>query len=216
MNPLHIDSLIFDLDGTLWDSSPTSVRTWTKTFKDCRLHSLSVSEDFVRSFVGLTLNTTFQLLYPQADEQQYHSFARHFARNEERFLKQQLNPLYPGVDRVLRELAACFPLFIVSNCLGGYIEHFLDQYDLGDVFTDYESYGNTGLPKKENIRILAQRNFLTPPVYLGDTLTDYQAARDNDLPFIWARYGYGQVKEATYQIDHFGELPALIQKAGIG
>ena len=216
MKPLSVDSLIFDLDGTLWDCIPTGVQAWTETFRDCGLGALPLSEDFVRSFVGLPINTVFQLLYPQGNEEKYRMFARQLALNEERLLKKRLNPLYPGVNRVLRELAAHFPLFVVSNCLSGYIEHFLDQYGLGSVVTDFECYGDTGRPKKDNIQAVDQRHGMTRPVYIGDTLTDCQAARENDMPFIWARYGYGQVKEAAYFIDQFTELPTLIQKTGEG
>jgi len=43
-------------------------------------------------------------------------------------------------------------------------------------------------------------------VYVGDTLGDAEAAKKAGLPFIWARYGFGDVKEYDDLIDSPLEL----------
>ncbi|MNC77179.1 Phosphoglycolate phosphatase [compost metagenome] len=44
------------------------------------------------------------------------------------------------------------------------------------------------------------------PVYLGDTEGDYAAAQKAGIPFIYARYGFGDVKGYDKAIDSFAEL----------
>ena len=103
-------------------------------------------------------------------------------------------------------LAKKYPLFIVSNCLSGYIENFLDQHQLEHLFTDHECSGNTGRPKAENIGMIVDRNQLKNPVYVGDTMGDFEAAKKNEIPFIYAEYGFGKVDSALYSINHFQQI----------
>src|SRR5205823_13722772 len=78
--------------------------------------------------------------------------------------------LYPHVADGLQRLGARYPLFIVSNCQAGYIETFFDWSGLGGHFRDVECWGNTGLTKAGNLAALIERNQLSYPVLIGDTL----------------------------------------------
>lgn len=99
---------------------------------------------------------------------------------------------YPGVREVLEELSRKYFLAIVSNCQKGYIEAFLDYYQLNEYISDKESFGGTGLPKGENIRLVCERNHLERAVYLGDIEGDYRSAlhgRNSLYPCgLWFRY----------------------------
>ena len=108
------------------------------------------------------------------------------------------------------ELAKKYPLYIVSNCQVGYIETFLETMDLKEIFLDFEDYGRTGLPKGRNIQILMERAQLDDAVYVGDTQGDYEATVLAQIPFIFAQYGFGEVKEATLQIQNFSQLLSLV------
>ena len=99
---------------------------------------------------------------------------------------------------------------MVSNCQAGYIEAFYKGTGLGGYFKDFESAGNTGLPKWDNIALVVKRQGLKRPVYVGDTDWDYQAARRAGVPFIHAAYGFGQV-EGVPAIRRFGELDGLLK-----
>jgi len=58
--------------------------------------------------------------------------------------------------------------------------------------------------------LIIQRNNLINPVYVGDTEGDLKASRYAGIPFIYARYGFGNVKEFDYVIDSFEELLNLV------
>lgn len=63
--------------------------------------------------------------------------------------------------------------------------------------------------KGGNIKLIIKRNSLTNSVYVGYTDGDLKASRFADIPFIYARYGFGEVEEYEYVIDSFDQLIKL-------
>ena len=116
------------------------------------------------------------------------------------------NLLFPCVKETLGTLSERCLLFIVSNCQSGYIELFMEKTGIERYITDYECFGNTGRGKGENIRLLMGRNHLNEAVYVGDTQGDYEAAASADVPFIFAEYGFGHVKNPYLAIGAIKEL----------
>jgi phosphoglycolate phosphatase len=129
----------------------------------------------------------------------------------EALVRDECRICFPGVIETIRTLSKRLPVFIVSNCQSGYIELFLEKTGLGDCVTDIECYGNTGKSKGENIRLLADRNHLTHPVYLGDTQGDSEASKEAGVPFIFAAYGFGAPEQFDASIARFEELPGLLK-----
>lgn len=122
-------------------------------------------------------------------------------------IQQKGGKLYKNTKKVLKTLEQeNYLLFIVSNCQKGYIEAFLSHHRLGKFFIDYESSGNTGMEKAENIKLIIQRHDLSSPVYLGDTVDDLIACKKAGIVFIFAKYGFGQNVETQYQISDIGDL----------
>ena len=73
-------------------------------------------------------------------------------------------------------------------------------------FTDIEWSGVTGMSKGENNKLIMKRNNINTAVYVGDTIKDKESADVAGIPFIFARYGFGQVDEYDYVIDEFEDL----------
>ena len=88
--------------------------------------------------------------------------------------------------------------------MGIFKAHKLDKY-----FTDYECPGRTGLSKGENNKLIIERNNLKNPVYVGDTEGDAESAKAAGIPFVFAKYGFGNVKEYQYAINKFEDLSTL-------
>ena len=115
-------------------------------------------------------------------------------------------------EQTLAALSARCPLFLVSNCQDGYIEAFFQAHGLGRYFTDYENPGRTGLPKADNIALVAERNGLRRPLYIGDTQGDYDAASKAGVPFLHAAYGFGRIDRPVPSVATFGDLPDAIRR----
>lgn len=89
---------------------------------------------------------------------------------------------YPGLEELLRRLSGRCGLYIVSNCIDGYIQCFLGCTGLGGYIKDFECEGVTGVKKADNIALIARRNGLKRYIYVGDTASDEESARACRLP----------------------------------
>ena len=67
-----------------------------------------------------------------------------------------------------------------------------------------------GLPKADNIALVAERNGLRRPLYIGDTQGDYDAASKAGVPFLHAAYGFGRIDRPVPSVATFGDLPDAI------
>jgi phosphoglycolate phosphatase len=75
----------------------------------------------------------------------------------------------------------------------------------------HQCYGTKGNPKSENIKDIVNDYHLSAPVYIGDTIGDYDAATKACVPFIFADYGFGKVEKGQIAtISTFGELAGLL------
>ena len=204
------DSLIFDLDGTLWDSTEGILATWALILKDRpEIHKVVTREDMESNF-GRPIYEIGARLFPDQSEEVVRSLMDECNRRENDYLAEHGALLYPHLEETLKTLSEHIPLFIVSNCQIGYIESFFKSHHTDVYFKDHESMGATGLSKGENIRLVMERNGLKHPAYMGDTQGDADAAAFAGIPFIYARYGFGQVDHFDLAVDHFEELLQLI------
>lgn len=205
----NFDSIIFDLDGTLWDASSTCTKAWNQALKELNFDQV-LEDDFIRSVSGLKIEKICQQHFGFIPQEKHITLINLYREHERVYMKELGGYLFPGIEEVLSELNKYYKLFIVSNCSAGYIENFLKFHELQNFFTDFESSGNTGLSKTENIQLLISRNKLKNSVYIGDTLWDYEAAIAADIPFIYAAYGFGKVDDVGWRISEIGELPGLL------
>ena len=204
------NSLIFDLDGTLWDASESCVDAWNNAAERSGLSNKKIDAGFIRALSGLRMNDIMANYYANATPEIQQKFLEFYNEQENVSLAQMGGKLYYGVAEMLPLLKEKFPLFIVSNCLEGYIENFLDFFGFRELFTDFESAGNTGLSKAENIKLLVERNGLKHPVYIGDTAWDADAASLAGVPFLFAEYGFGKNERQYNSIHSFEELKELL------
>ena len=188
------DALLFDLDGTLWDSCATIAAAWNEALRlEGRPERFGLPE--VAGIMGLTFEEIFAKLFPgEAAEVQRHLGER-MELQEGPYLQRLGGIPYPGVEEGLGRLAARWPLALVSNCQDGYIENFLAATGLGERFADFESHGRTQRPKSENIAAVMARNGWKRALYLGDTAKDGRAAAKAGLRFAFACWGFGERPE---------------------
>ncbi|MBE6599256.1 MAG: HAD family hydrolase [Ruminococcaceae bacterium] len=213
------DSILFDLDGTLWDATHAILAAWENVLRENPdvTPSEPVTLECIRYYMGLTNEELGAILFPQFDADGQMGMMRQSCAYENKFLGEHGGVLYPNVLQTLEKLSAKYPLFIISNCQCGYIEGFLGANGGAAYIRDYECADNTGLEKAGNIRLMMERHGLVNPVFVGDTTSDSMAAEKAGVPFIYAKYGFGEafgrgkVTDYTYYIDRFDELAAMIK-----
>jgi phosphoglycolate phosphatase len=203
------DSLIFDLDGTLWDATATVAKAWRAARKQVAFEIQEITQEDIRNVAGTQHDLIFQKLFPQLSKEQQQELMEVSGKEEMAHIKKYGGELYEGLEDTLKYLHGKYKLCIVSNCQDGYIEAFLDYHNLRPYFSDHECSGRTGNPKGENLKDIVKRNQLQAPFYVGDTPGDHEASVKAGVPFIYASYGFREVEQFDKSIESVSELTRL-------
>lgn len=204
------DSLILDIDGTLWNSTPIVAEAWNEIVSERPDVPVTFTAEWLTQLFGKTLDTIADLVFPFLEAQERYSLIEACGKREHEFLRaSNQHILYPEVAETIRTLSEKYKLFIVSNCQSGYIELFLEKTGLASCITDFECPGYTGLGKGDNIKLVVERNHLEDPVYVGDTEGDHEASTFAGVPFCYASYGFGKVEKPDYTIQKFSDLLSI-------
>ena len=201
-------AIIFDLDGTLWDSSETIAPAWN-AFAESQGVPRRFTPADCRSYCGKTLPEIAAVIFPDADRQWREAFVEGCCAAENLPLAESGGKLYPDLEAVLTSLRQEYLLAVVSNCGLGYIEAFFAGNHTAHLFDDYENAARTGRSKGENIRLVMERNNVSRAVYVGDTDGDRKAAEQAGIPFIHAAYGFGTVQRCAAAIGALSALPEI-------
>lgn len=206
---MKIDGIIFDLDGTLWDSTKIEFQAINDVInKEYDITPITIEE--LKNVMGYPMPEAAKTLFKNVDISIGVEILEKSGALMDQYLQEhKANLLYYNVKETIMSLSKNYRLFIVSNCKDGYIETFMQSQNLTNIFQDYESNGRTNLTKGENIKLIIERNKLNNAIYVGDTIKDKQAADCAKIPFIYASYGFGKVEQYDYKIDEIGELIRL-------
>ncbi len=205
------DAVIFDLDGTLWDSSEQVYKMWNRVFDRHPELGIHLSQQDIERFMGKTMEEIGEILLPDRDASFRTQIMDECGAEECIYLREYGAVLFDGLRETIDGLKKDFGLYIVSNCQDGYIESFLEAHGFVDDFDDFEMSGRTGKGKGENIQLLMERNHIRKAVYVGDTEMDEQAARFAGIPFIHAAYGFGKAERPDAVIHSLKELPGKVK-----
>ncbi len=207
-----IDSIIFDMDGTLWNSTKEITIAYNKVLREKYPEVKDeVTPERLEGLFGLPMDVITVKLFQSVPKDKAIQVMKDCSDYQLLYLAEHGAPLYEGLEQVLKELSKNHKLFIVSNCQEGYIQCFfranphLEQY-----FTDFEYPGRSGKLKADNIGLVINRNNLKNPIYVGDTQGDANASKEAGIPFIFARYGFGDVREYDGVVDSLMELTKLV------
>ncbi len=198
--------IIFDMDGTLWDSAENVAKSWNLAIEQSGLLKKTLTTADIKGVMGKTMDKIAEELFGELADGPREKLLARCCAEENDYLRRHGGVLYAGVKETLAALKENQNLYIVSNCQSGYIEAFLDYYGLWDCFSDIECYGNNGRKKGENIRLLAERNHLDAAVYVGDIQGDYDASAEAGVGFIHAAYGFGTVAQKVPAVRAITEL----------
>lgn len=205
--------IMFDLDGTMWDSAVGVAASWNEVFREADASLPALTAEDVHKVMGMTMKEISQVLQPTMDPATREEVFERCCRHEVDYLYDHPGDLYPGLQETLDALRSMgYELAVVSNCQLGYVKAFLHSSGLGDRFIDYEEWERTGLSKGENIRLVMERNGYREAIYVGDTIKDQEAAKAAGIPFIHAAYGFGETVEPEGVIRDITELPEAIRQ----
>ena len=203
-------SLIFDLDGTLWDARVPIYEAWNIVGKKYFGPSYFTSLDDVGNMMGKTMDEIGKLLTPPGAKKEISAkFVTECFACENDYLSMKPGFLFEKELEILIELSKKYDLYIVSNCQSGYIECFLPLVP-SDIFKGHMCWDDTRLDKNFTILELMRRYSIKSAIYIGDTQKDEAATRLAGIPFIHAAYGFGTASSPDAVATRFDLLPNAI------
>ena len=207
---MNYESLIFDIDGTLWDSRALVAEGYNLQLKDEGLEHLFVNAQQLKALFGKVMTEIADVIFAEIPLPERYALMERCMARENRYLQE--NPCaigYPRVKETLIRLAESHRLFIVSNSQRGYPELCIRKLGLGNCITACLCFGDTGTSKGKTIRTLMQRHNIRSCAYIGDTQGDYEATLEAGIPFIWASYGFGVPEGYGAKIERISDLLTL-------
>ncbi len=200
-----IDSLIFDMDGTLWDALDTYVWCWNEAYRLCGSKRVMTRNELI-GHMGVEIEKILKITAPHEEEITLASFSETLYQTQTQWMAVKGGTIYEGVIEGIAELSKHYKILLLSNCEEGGLPMFMTYSGLTPYITDFVSYGHNQQPKHKNLLLLKERNLLENPIYIGDTAGDSKQTEMADMPFAFMRYGYGDTNNYQWAFDDFISL----------
>ncbi len=216
MKRKNIQNLLFDLDGTLVDSSGTISVSLAYALEQTGVE-LAVDTSF-DTFIGMPLLEIFRdgfgLTLEQADAAINH-YRKYYAA-----LNQTGSRVYTGVGDLLAELKGSgYRLFVATVKPTEIAEKVLNDFELRNYF-DGVAGASMGHERRDKTGIITHllKEFDLDPVrsmMIGDRDQDILGARENGMGAIAVTYGFGSVEELRsagpdHMVEQFDEIAVLL------
>ena len=204
---MNYESLIFDIDGTLWDSRQLVAEGYNIQLERENLQHLFVNADILKPLFGKTMTEIADVLLASIDlSERYDLMERCMATENEYLFANPCQIGYPKVKETLEQLKKKYRLFIVSNSQCGYPELCIEKLGLTELIEGHMCFGDTGTSKGQTILTLMKKHNIQSAIYIGDTQGDREACLEAGVPFIFCTYGLGQAESWDARIDSIDEL----------
>lgn len=215
---MKFDSIILDIDGTIWNTTPIVAEAWNKAIQENFPQVPRVTPEILQGQFGKTMTVIGDNLFVGLDDNQKKILLDACCKYEhDAIANNTKNITYEGVVQTIAALSKKVPLFIVSNCQAGYIQLVCKKNKIESYITDSVCFGDNDFTKDKNIALIVERNHLKNPAYVGDTLGDFEACKLAEVSFIWATYGFGKITDSVDgkvfagKIDTFSELSDFVE-----
>ena len=204
---MNIDSLLLDIDGTLWDTSSLSVQAYSLAihqYSDFRIH---ITQEMIKREYGKPLPAIADDLFPSLPSSKRIELIQRCDEVNNRFIQNSKEDfLYPGVHETIAALSSELPLFIISNCYEDYAVLFIEKNGLSPFIKDYACINHIARDKASNIKYIIETYHLKNPIYIGDIEADRIAAEQGGAGFMHAAYGYGSVTKSVPELRSFSDI----------
>ncbi len=206
------NAIIFDIDGTLWDSTHEIAEAWNKITLESKYH-FELDFEGILNCMGMAMTEFAKRLFPNhIPYEEKLAILEECMNYENEYLIDHPGRLYEGVVETLTELKKDYDLLLLSNCQKNYIETFLKSTHLESFFVDKVCWGDNFKPKHENMELLVSRGKYEKAFYVGDTEGDENETHLAGYHFAYASFGFGKAKSPEYILKKFSDLVEVSKK----
>ncbi|EJR55034.1 hypothetical protein IIM_01974 [Bacillus cereus VD107] len=213
-----LQALIFDMDGTLFQTDKILELSLDDTFNHLRSLQLWDAEtpiDKYREIMGVPLPKVWKALLPHHTNEVRKQTDAYFLERLIENIKSGKGALYPNVKEVFSFIKEnnC-SIYIASNGLTEYLQAIVSYYDLDQWVTETLSIEQIqSLNKGDLVKNILKKYDIKEAAVVGDRLSDINAAKDNGLIAIGCNFDFAQEDELAHAdlvIDDLMELKGIL------
>jgi HAD superfamily hydrolase (TIGR01549 family) len=184
-----IRAIAFDFDGVLAESVDVKTYAYTHLFEGEGKEKIEKIREYHLENGGISRFEKFKYIYENIlcrplSEEEFHSLCERFSQ----LVVDEVvaSPWVEGAREFLQENKGGYVFFIISGTPHEELVDIVRSRGMDDFFQ--EVLGSPG-SKEKLLREVMQRHKLEPDqvVFVGDAETDWSAARELKIPFIWRR-----------------------------
>jgi phosphoglycolate phosphatase len=203
--------LIFDLDGTLYDTRTSFIPTMRSVYAEYGLPY--PSDGVILGFVGEPFPVMLDWLIEHGFSTGREALARQISEIEFASIRER-GALFPGVRETLEGLReAGYTICLCTNGDRRYADAVLSACGVLHLFAELETNEVEGRTKVDLVSDLLRRVPHKRAFMIGDRYHDMEAGRANGCTVIAVEYGYGSSEElevADRRIGSFSDLGSYL------
>lgn len=216
-----IQSLIFDMDGTLFQTDRILELALDDTFEHLRSMNKwrnATPIDKYRKIMGVPLPEVWEILMPNHSKEERELTDAYFLERLLENIRNGNGALYPGVKELFSYLKEnqC-TIYIASNGLIDYLEAIVSYYRLDSWVTETFSIEQIdSLNKSDLVGSIVKKYGITTGAVVGDRISDINAAKDNGLLAIGCNFDFAredELAQADKVIDGLMDLKKILVHA---
>lgn len=211
-------AILFDLDGTLIDSSEGITKSVQYALKHLGIQEENLEKLY--PFIGPPLIDSFERHYGLAEEAAKEAVVYYRERYADIGIFECR--LYPGVREVLMQLKQQgYRIGMASSKPEEACRRILEHFEILEEFDDVVGASADGrISTKEQVLAEVFRRWEDIPsqemCLIGDTIFDVEGANSHNIPCVAVSFGFGDMDEmlaagAVAKCDDFAELPEIIK-----
>ncbi|MCL2607756.1 MAG: HAD hydrolase-like protein [Methanomassiliicoccaceae archaeon] len=196
------DVVIFDLDGTLIDSSEGIINAAKRTISELGFQEMSCDE--IKACIGPPIGESIVKRngYGEAELKRFNSVFRELYKNEHLMEAKS----YPGMIELLEDMGRYAFVSIATNKRIDYTTTLLERMGISEMCDEIQALDMEGRLKKkdlvENCIKASGINDRERIVVIGDTDTDAMAAKECGVGFIGVTFGFGFKERSDVTYGH--------------
>ena len=200
--------IIFDLDGTLWDTLDATYEGANKIAAKMKIDP--ISKEQVISGMGMSFSDIAKHYMPKLDKETREQFMEQIITETRRIILTKGANIYDGVNEVISKLSKNYKLGIVTNNNDEYVKAFLKVANLENYFNYFIGAASYNISKGDAVKKILNENNIVKGIYVGDTKKDMLETEKANAIFVQAKYGFDKDLNTLYAINNIKELPDVI------
>lgn len=214
----RINTVVFDYDGTIHDTSKIYIAAFEKCYANLVQLGYAEERTFddceITTYLGCTASEMWDSFMPQLPDEIKQSSMNLIRDEMAQLINEGKSNLYDGVYETLSALKKeGRKTIILSNCAVGYMKNHRKHFHLDELFDGYFCAEKYGYAPKYEIFEYIKKEYDGEFCVVGDRYHDFEAGLRNGALSVGCRYGFGndkELSEADKIIDRISELKKII------